>query len=229
MNLYTNIVFLIIFTVPASIYIMFQSWIRFSPRVEDNKSLELAECFIVSTVVLALNYQFNRNVLMSFLEKENPESVISFLLGTVAFSIIFIAVWFLVGKKLFFCGVNIINKLAGRNLEGDTLGPWNELFEGGELEDFDGSKIKIRDCLFAIEKSGKLITMGVLKTYSAPHRDKEFLFISTDHFKDEFEEDKERDIDERLFQGSICEYYNVQNDVLIKVYSLKRYDKRKGN
>lgn len=65
--------------------------------------------------------------------------------------------------------------------------------------------------------------------YSPPNQEKrEFLLTDTDLVRQIFEDDKEVSLDERIFPQAEYEYYDVQQDILIKLYKAKKYNEVYG-
>lgn len=85
------------------------------------------------------------------------------------------------------------------------------------------------DLVICIEKGGMLIIAGVVMIYSPPNQEKkEFLLTDTDLVRQIFEDDKEVSLDERIFPQAEYEYYDVQQDILIKLYKAKKYNEVYG-
>lgn len=55
MQIFDNLYFLIIFTVPAAIHILYHTYIRLDARKQPDKSVEIAESVAFCAVVLFIN------------------------------------------------------------------------------------------------------------------------------------------------------------------------------
>ena len=66
-------------------------------------------------------------------------------------------------------------------------------------------------------------------SYSPPNQERrEFLLTDTDLIRQIFEDDKNIPLDYRIFPQSTYEYYDVQQDILIKLYDAEKYNKIYG-
>ena len=100
---------------------------------------------------------------------------------------------------------------------------WTNLFETKEIVDVENVAVKI-------EKGGNLVSAGLIRLYPAPDiESREIALYNTDRVKEIFEEDKSKDIKDRIFPNAGCEYYDFDTDTLIKFYSLENYDKMPEN
>lgn len=100
-----------------------------------------------------------------------------------------------------------------------------------------GTDVRVGSCryllnqqtLIRIERSGELITAGVVSIYASPNQqEKEFLLCDTDLVKQIFEDDEKLGLDLKMFKQADYEYYNVAQDVLIKFYNTVEYNKMYG-
>ena len=64
--------------------------------------------------------------------------------------------------------------------------------------------------------------------FSTKSRKKGILLTDTDLVCQIFEDDKEVSLDERIFPQAEYEYYDVQQDILIKLYKAKKYNEVYG-
>ena len=239
MVLSENIYFLILFTLPAAFNIIYNTNIRHVPRKYKDKSEELAECVLFCLVVLFINSLLLRRQVDLFIEYmlldadeiavfvENTEFdymdfIISYFIINMLTSIFVIGIWNLLLKRILLKIYNLINRLFGKpeiTAFGDV---WTNLFETNEL-------IDINDCAIKIEKSGALVTAGLISMYQAPNEDeKEIAVYNTEFIKEIFDEDQDKEYKDRIFKQPVCEYYNIDKDILIKFYTLEQYDEIYG-
>lgn len=233
-----SIYLIIIFTLPAAIHIIYNTYIRCSPRIQADKSVELAEniifCLItfVFSILLFRNHiqEFAEYIIMSNEDKTcyliaNPnfnfwKYIVNYTLITFGVSIIAIVAWYSIGKKIFRWIINLNNKIWKRPIELDFSDIWRSLFETEEF-------IKKFDCCIVIEKAGVMITAGMLQAYQPPHlHEKEILLYNTEKVQEILQDDKGKPPEERLFYPALYEYYDVNSDMLMKFYSLDKYDEK---
>lgn len=226
--------FLILFTLPAALHIIYHAYIRHVPKINNDKSVELAECVVFCLCVFFINILIMRNDMLHLAEyllasdKEeycNSTSfnylqfIIKYFIVNLGVSVGVIIAWYAVLIHMYRFIVNKFNKMTGNAEEYPFCDVWRNVFETKKIVD-------VSNCVLKIEKSGELITAGILKTYPAPHVEhKELVLYNTDFVKELFDEDKEKEFKEKVFPESICEYYDISNDLLIGFYSLEGYDK----
>jgi|GEM_PF-2701940 len=229
-----SIYFVIIFMLPAAIHLIYHAYIRFSPRIQKDKSIELAEsitfCVVVFIVCIFLfgdsMKEFAQYLLLSANEKalyniNNPEFnyldfIVEYTCVTFIVSIATICAWYGPGKKFFHRLINFINKKAGRPTEEENSEIWRVLFESNK-------KINIFNCCLVIEKSGSLITAGFLESFQAPHLDnREFLLYNTEQTKEILKKDSLKSPEDRILYPALYEYYDVDSDILIKFYATEK-------
>lgn len=233
-----NLYFLILFTLPAAVNTIYNAHIRNVPRWKDNKSVELAENIIFCLAVFILNVLIMKQRILLFIQYLSNDKKGANLQALVDFnyidfairysivnlitSIVVIVVWNLIVEKIFRLTKNKINDKLQRPKELKFGDVWSNIFETKEI-------IKIDNCIIRIEKSGKLVTAGIICTYSSPNnKNKEFAVHSTELVKQIFEDDEKVEYDLRMLKSSICEYYDIQNDILIKFYDSEAYDRMYG-
>lgn len=239
MLLSENIYFLILFTLPAAFNIIYNTYIRRVPRSYKDKSVELSECVIFCLAVFFGNILVLKKEVILFaryilLENEEVAEFISktkfdyidfmmqYFIVNMIMSVVMIMLWNLILKKIYLVITNIINKSFGRPEETGFSDVWRNLFETNEL-------LNVYDHAVKIEKGGQLITAGIIAMNQAPNEDeKEIVVYNTEHIIELFEEDKKKKYKKRILGDSVYEYYNIQNDILIKFYSLEKYDKIYG-
>lgn len=230
-----NLYFLILFTLPAAFNVIYNTYIRTVPTSYRDKTVELAECIVYCLVVFFVNVLILRKSVTLFaeyamLEKENVQAFvdstkfnyIDFMIRYFAVNLVtsigVIIIWNAIVKQVYLRICNKVNEWCGRPEESPFGDVWRNLFEANELLDVYNHAIEIR-------KSDVLITAGLIAMHQAPNQEeKEFVLYNTDYIKEILSEDKEKSYDERVFKESVYEYYNISTDVLIKFYSLEKYD-----
>lgn len=231
-----NIYFFILFTLPAALNVIYNAHIRQVPVIKDDKSVELAECIIFCFTVFMVNiYIIHDDVVLFTKYAMLPEDKIEeFVLHTdfhytdfmikyfrvnILSSIGVIAIWYSIGQWVFRKIYNKINTLLNRPNEYKFNDVWRNIFETKEIVDID-------NCIIKIERSGVIVTAGLIKLYSAPDiSNREFALYNTDLIKQLFEDDCEKELANKMFPQALCEYYDIQSDVLIKFYDTENYDK----
>lgn len=229
-----SIYFLILFTLPAALHIIYHAYIRHTPKISSDKSVELAECIVFCLCVFFINILLmNKEMLLlaGYMVAENKiqycidnqfryiDFIIKYFIINLFVSIGAIVVWYAALIKIYHKIVNIFNRITGKPTEYMFQDTWRNVFESKDIVD-------VENCILKIEKSGTLITAGLLKTYPAPHVEhKELVLYNTDFIKELFEEDRHRPLSQRIFPYSLYEYYDISNDLLIKFYSAEGYDK----
>ena len=74
-----------------------------------------------------------------------------------------------------------------------------------------------------IIKNGNVLSRGYLDCYSPTGaKKKELTLVATNNFDDYFEADKNKESNKRLFKEIEFEYYDIDNDVLLKFYNLDK-------
>lgn len=232
-----SIYFIILFTLPAAIHIIYNLYVRNSPRIQKDKSVELAESIVfcifvfVVTVFVSRNYigEFAHYIILSDADKvifiENHPyfnywgCIIKYTIITTIVSIGVIIVWYSIGKRLFQKLINFTNKKGKKPKELRFSDVWRNLFETDDI-------LNKFECCLVIEKSGSIVTAGFLQSFQSPHiEEKEILLYNTDKVKEILDSDKVKSPDEKIFYPVLYEYYDVNADMLIKFYSLDKYDK----
>lgn len=229
-----SIYFLILFTLPAALHVIYHAYIRHVPRINDDKSVELAECTIFCLCVFFINLIImNKEMLKlaGYMLSSNKDEycittgfnylnfIVKYFVVNLAVSIGAICIWYALLIKIYRRIINKINHKTGNPHELPFSDVWRNIFETKEYIDTE-------NCVIKIEKSGVLITAGILSAFSAPHLEhREMVLMNNDFVKELFEEDKEKPLEEKVFPQSICEYYDINNDLLIKFYSIDGYDK----
>lgn len=229
-----SIYFLIIFMLPAAIHLIYHTYIRFSPRIQRDKSIELAESIVFCITVFVLCIlvygnrmkEFAQYLLLSNEEKtiyvtHNPNFnylafIVKYTCLTLIVSIITIIAWYGIIKRFFHFIINLFNKITKKSKELEFPDIWRNLFETNDL-------IKKFECCIVIEKGGNLITAGLLHSFQPPHLDnKELLLYHTEQIKEVLKKDKKKPPSDKIFYPALYEYYDVSTDTLFKFYSIDK-------
>ncbi len=234
-----NIYFLILFTLPAALNIIYNAHIRYVPVEKPDKSVELAECIIFCFAVFMCNIGLMHNEMSEFAQYSLlPESEIAefckttgfdyikfmtkYFMLNIATSIGVLLFWYTLGQWIFRNITNIINKCKKRPSELKFSDVWSNVFETDKY-------INTNDLVIRIEKGGTLITAGLVMVYSQPNQERrEFLLIDTDLIKQIFEDDEKKKPEKRVFVQALYEYYDAMHDLLIKFYKADKYNEKYG-
>lgn len=235
-----NIYFLILFTLPAAMNIIYNAHIRHVPVAKTDKSIELAECIIFCFAVFMCNIVLmhkdmslfakysllQENEIATFCENTGFDYInfmIFYFMINIVTSICVLIFWYTIGQWIFRKIINEINKVKGRPNELKFSDVWSNVFDTNTYVNIND------DLVISFEKGGTLITAGVVMTYSPPNQEKrEFLLTDTDLIRQIFEDDRNVPLEYRVFPQALYEYYDVQEDVLIKIYKADKYNKIYG-
>lgn len=149
-----NIYFLILFTLPAALNVIFNAHIRTVPIAKEDKSVELAECVVFCVAVFFMNIiLMNDDMLLftqyivldgselkSFLETTQFEYVyfmIKYFIVNMASSVGVIVIWYSLGQAVFRGVTNFINRLRNRPKEYKYSDVWSNVFETDKIADID--------------------------------------------------------------------------------------------
>ena len=230
-----NIYFLILFTLPAALNVIYNAHIRHVPVTKSDKSIELAECIIFCFAVIMCNIvalhkeitlfaqysllqesellQFCNNTGFNYINFMTKYFVVN-----IVTSMIVLIVWYTLGQWLFRKIENVINKCKDRPEELKFPDVWSNVFETGKY-------VNTNDLVVCIEKGGSVITAGTVMIYSSPNQEKrEFLLTDTDLVRQIFQDDKNISLEYRIFPQALYEYYDIQQDILIKLYDAEKYN-----
>ncbi len=231
-----NIYFLILFTLPAALNIIYNAHIRHVPVTKTDKSVELAECVIYCLAVFLGNIVVMHKEMALFVQyallqqeemvrfcNDTGFSYINFMvkyfLVNIAMSVVVLFGWYTLGQWLIRKIENAVNKYKDRPEELKFSDVWSNVFETEEY-------INPNDFVVSIEKNGSVITAGVVMIYSSPSQEKkEFLLTDTDLIRQIFEDDKNISLEYRVFPQALYEYYDIERDILIKLYDTEKYNK----
>lgn len=235
-----NIYFLILFTLPAALNVIYNAHIRHVPVAKPDKSVELAECIIFCFTVFMCNIVFMHNEMSLFVRYSLLQEseilqfcqqtgfnyinfMIKYFIVNIFTSIGVLIVWYTLGQCIFRKIKNKINKHEDRPEELKFSDVWSNIFETDKYINPND------DVVICIEKNGAIVTTGVVMTYSPPNQEKrEFLLTDTDLVRQIFEDDKKIPLEYRVFPMARYEYYDIQQDVLIKLYDAQEYNRVYG-
>ena len=232
-----NIYFLILFTLPAALNVIYNAHIRHVPVAKPDKSIELAECVIFCFTVFMCNigllhkdmalfaqysllqkneiYQLCNNTGFNYIN-----FMIKYFMVNIITSICVLVFWYTLGQWCFRKIENVINKCNSRPEELKFSDVWSNVFETAKYVNLKN------DLVICIEKSGEIITAGAVMIYSPPNQEKrEFLLTDTDLIRQILEDDKTTPLEFKVFPQAMYEYYDVEQDVLIKLYDSEKYNK----
>ena len=240
MVLSENIYFLLLFTLPAALNIIFNAHLRSVPQKENDKSVELAVSTVFCLAVFFCNLLFMQEDIRELGQylllpaEERPgfctayefdyfNCLVKYFVVNLFSSISVIILWYSVGQWIFRKGKNIVNRKINRPDEMKFPDVWTNLFETKEIVDVENVAVRI-------EKGSNLVSAGLIRIYPTPEiGTREIALYNTDRVKEIFEEDKHKEVKDRIFPYADCEYYDFGTDTLIKFYSLENYDKMPEN
>ena len=232
-----NVYFLILFTLPAALNVIYNAHIRHVPVSKPDKSVELAECIVFCFAVFMCNIVFMHKEMSLFARysllqdneslkfcKQTGFNYINFMIKyfivNIATSIGVLIVWYTLGQLGFRTVKNKINKHKKRPSELKFSDVWSNIFETDKYINLS------KDLVIRIERGGNLVTAGVVMTYSPPNQERrEFLLIDTELILQIFEDDSKMPLEYRIFPQTLYEYYDIQQDVLIKLYDANKYNR----
>lgn len=235
-----NIYFLILFTLPAALNVIYNAHIRHVPVAKPDKSIELAECIIFCFAVFMFNILFMHKEMTLFAEysllgkdeifefcKKTGFNYINFMIRyfliNLATSMGTLVCWYTLGQWLFRKIENKINKWNDRPQELKFSDVWSNVFETNKYINTN------EDLVVCIRKGNAIVTAGMVMIYSQPNQAKrEFLLADTDLIKQIFEDDQNKKPSKRIFINAQYEYYDAEYDLLIKFYKADKYNEAYG-
>lgn len=237
MELFESIYFLIMFTVPAAINIVYNVHFARVNRLSKDSTVMLAENVVFCLCVFGINCLIMKNeifIYAQYLVISDVADQTEFLNNTglnpllfalkyfmynFGVSILCAILWTSVGRLLLGRIKNRCNNVMGRDKEEPVDSVWEIVFESRD-------RVDINNSIVCIVKDGKVLTAGTVAIYPPPNDDqKSFLLYNTDSVMQEFEEDKKRSFEERLFPYAQYEYYDMERDLLLKFYDDSKYYK----
>lgn len=227
MQIFDNLYFLIIFTVPAAIHTLYHTYIRLNARQQPDKTVEVAESVAFCAAVLFVNVLLMQKDIKNFMLYLNsnhqiafnyPKFMVKYSIMTVIVSIAVIIVWYLIGLRIYRYIVNVVNKMLDRPMESDQTDTFNLIFNSTQLIDVVNKAV-------AVYKGPNLITAGIIAAYDPPqNKDRKIALCNCDHVKKLMYNDQYKDAKNQIFPYSELEYYDPKTDTLIKFYNLDKYD-----
>ena len=230
-----NIYFLILFTLPAALNVIYNAHIRHVPVAKSDKSIELAECIVFCFMVFICNIALmhkemvlfaeysllQENEIMQFCNETGFEYInfmIKYFIVNIITSIVVVVAWYTLGQWIFRKITNIVNTCENRPQELKFSDVWSNLFE-------TNTYVNPKDLVVCIERGGSVITTGVLMAYSSPNQgNREFLLTDTDLIRQIFEDDRNVPLENRIFPQALYEYYDTGQDILVKLYDPQKYN-----
>lgn len=230
-----NIYFLILFTLPAALNVIYNAHIRHVPVAKPDKSIELAECIVFCFMVFICNIALmhkemvlfaeysllQENEIMQFCNETGFEYInfmIKYFIVNIITSIVVVVAWYTLGQWIFRKITNIVNTCENRPQELKFSDVWSNLFE-------TNTYVNPKDLVVCIERGGSVITTGVLMAYSSPNQEnREFLLTDTDLIRQIFEDDRNVPLENRIFPQALYEYYDTGQDILVKLYDPQKYN-----
>lgn len=203
------------YSIPAAVHVLFNQEFRLTPKEPENQSLEVAKCLVYAGEVFILTILFGKTL---FAEKKGHEFYLYYAIATLAFCFLALLFNFIIYHSY----LKIKNKIYHRwDLPEETTSQtsWATVFTKNKL-------LNSNNVCVAIYKNNDLITAGLVYNYpSLTHPNRDFLLYQTDHIQNILHEDELKEEKDRVFEYSNAEYYDVNNNMLIKFYSLEKYNK----
>ena len=219
-----NIYFIIVFSIPAAIYLLFNRYIKFVPKTQADKSIELAECFFFSVIVFLFNSIVCGiletdlfNSLIHIDESLNYKFVVSYIVLTLISSVFILVIYYKKLRKVILEVINFFNKKNKRPIEDIRESIWEMLFE-------DNKKVDIFNVCVVVKKDGNIVSAGIVESFSPPQSDhRELLLMETDYIMDILKEDTYKCCEDRTFSQHLYDYVDVNLGVVYSFYSLDKY------
>lgn len=138
-------------------------------------------------------------------------------IAIVLISIPITEVIYVLYRKLMLKFVNVFYKLQGRDIiEREQKNGWEFLFENKD--------ININDYCVEIVKNGNVVVRGRVAGYSpGSAKKKDITFADTVEYNMHFEAEKDKKDEDKMFNEIDYEYYDINNDLLIRLYKLDKF------
>lgn len=171
---------------------------------------------IVSILILNIFKIDNIKSLKELSEKIGDFNFIFKYIAIVLVSIPITEIIYKCYRKLMLKFINFVYKLQNKNItEVDTKTAWEFIF--------DSANINPSDCCIEVVKNDTVITRGYLKAFSdVKSKNKELILEATNQVNEYFESEKKEPIDKKVFNEIDFEYYNLDNDVLLRFYNMSK-------
>lgn len=171
---------------------------------------------IVSILILNIFKIDNIKSLKELSEKIGDFNFIFKYIAIVLVSIPITEIIYKCYRKLMLKFINFVYKLQNKNItEVDTKTAWEFIF--------DSANINPSDCCIEVVKNDTVITRGYLKSFSdVKSKNKELILEATNQVNEYFESEKKEPIDKKVFNEIDFEYYNLDNDVLLRFYNMSK-------
>lgn len=231
MELFESIYFLIMFTIPAAINIVYNAHVARVNRLSTESTTLMAENVAFCTAVFFINYLLLREQITLFvaymtlsdpleraaLEFDPVMFGLLYLTVNIVVSVMCASIWTSFGRKLLNDIKNKYNDKVGRDREALSDSMWETVFESKAFVDTD-------NCVLCIIKNGQLITAGEIRVYPHPKEEKKsFLLYNTDGVKEALEDDRDRALEDKIFPYADYEYYDLEKDLLFKFYNDSKF------
>lgn len=213
----------IIFLIPGFMVIELDN--RMYSRA-DNNDHEIEK--IINALILSMVSVVVSILILNILKIDNIKSLkelskkigdFDFIFKYIAIVLISIPITELIYKcyrKLMLKFINFVYRLQNKSVtEADKKTGWEFIF--------DSANINPSDCCIEVVKNDTIITRGYLSAFSdAKSKNKEIILEATNQLNEYFEAEKNKPADKRIFNEIDFEYYNLDNDVLLRFYNMDK-------
>lgn len=213
----------IIFLIPGFMVIELDNRMFSRANNNEHEIEKIINALILSMVsvvvsILILNI-FKIDNIKSLKELSEKIGEFKFIFKYIAIVLVSIPITELIYKcyrKLMLKFINFVYKLQNKNItEVDTKTAWEFIF--------DSANINPSDCCIEVVKNDTVITRGYLKAFSdVKSKNKELILEATNQVNEYFESEKKKPIDKKVFNEIDFEYYNLDNDVLLRFYNMSK-------
>lgn len=213
----------IIFLIPGFMVIELDNRMFSRANNNEHEIEKIINALILSMVsvvvsILILNI-FKIDNIKSLKELSEKIGEFNFIFKYIAIVLVSIPITELIYKcyrKLMLKFINFVYKLQNKNItEVDTKTAWEFIF--------DSANINPSDCCIEVVKNDTVITRGYLKAFSdVKSKNKELILTATNQVNEYFESEKKKPADKKVFNEIDFEYYNLDNDVLLRFYNMSK-------
>ncbi|MBC5627270.1 hypothetical protein H8S20_00025 [Clostridium sp. NSJ-6] len=218
-----TIIIALIFSVPGIIvnrvlFRIFPKSIETKSEYEKTITAIIDSIFVLVINMVILNLFLKKNIL-TFNILLDKLSYIIFFMKYVILTLCSCIIVSLIKKFIFNPIVLLVINKYKESKDGIKENEWPSAWESI----FENSKISKNDMYITLEKNGQIITSGMLATYAPPNQERrDILLKDTQGFKLYLDNDKNLPKEKKLLDIIECEYYDFNNDLLIKVYDNKK-------
>lgn len=220
-----NIIFIILFLFPGVFITIIYG--RFIPTLHEEESTynEVIRSFIISTFVLFFNililnrvWDAKLNCWDDFIKyiKIYDNFIIYFVVSLVV-SLLGVAAYWIINTYVTPGIINAVyRKKIGVSLETKHPSPWHSVFENNQL--------MLNNRPVGFFKGNELRSIGFVDGYPSPgSKKKDFRLINTDWLYNLYLKEESKDKKDKIFDVIDAEYYDIENDVLIKFYNTENF------